>query len=173
MHKCSKRQQESQIPGNYDRFFQVFCGVLSRIVILCALHTRSDFFILLQRGIVIFDCEAAALPGRFLPELGRSSERPFFCAGLLRSEGVAGSLMGCKPTSLPAPAQIAKSLAQNGARCVARERLVHIARGSWRAHKMRAQNRYGTMEIIPRLRGGSPGGRVVTAESLSGSASRG
>ena len=25
------------------------------------------------------DCEAAALPGRFLPELGRSSERPFFC----------------------------------------------------------------------------------------------
>ncbi len=27
-----------------------------------------------------FDREAAALPGRFLPELGRSSERPFFLA---------------------------------------------------------------------------------------------
>jgi hypothetical protein len=50
--------------------------------------------ILLQRGIAIFDCEAAALPGRFLPELGRSPERPFFCASLLRREFVAGSLMG-------------------------------------------------------------------------------
>ena len=62
-------------------FFQGFCGVLSRIVILCALHTHWRFFILLQRGIAIFDCEAAALPGRFLPELGRSSERPFFLRG--------------------------------------------------------------------------------------------
>src|ERR1700760_1888585 len=34
--------------------------------------------ILLQRGITVFDREAAALPGRFLPELGRSPERPFF-----------------------------------------------------------------------------------------------
>jgi len=58
------------------------------------LQTKWSFFILLQRGIAIFDCEAAALPGRFLPELGRSSERPFFLAGLLRPEGVAQSLMG-------------------------------------------------------------------------------
>jgi len=102
--------------GNCDSFFQAFCGVLSRIVILCALQTRRDFFILLQRGIAILDCEAAALPGRFLPELGRSSERPFFCAVILRSEFVAGSLMGIEPTSLPAPAQIAKSLAQKCAK---------------------------------------------------------
>ena len=65
-----------------SRFFQGFCGVLSRIVILCCLRTWRDFVILLQRGIAIPDCEAAALPGRFLPELGRSSERPFFCADL-------------------------------------------------------------------------------------------
>jgi hypothetical protein len=57
------------------------------------------FSILLQRGIAIFDCEAAALPGRFLPELGRSSERPFFCAGLLRPARVAQPLMGLTPTS--------------------------------------------------------------------------
>ena len=70
-------------------FFQGFCGVLSRIVMLCSLQARRDFVILLQRGIAIPDCEAAALPGRFLPELGRSSERPFFSAGLLHPEGVA------------------------------------------------------------------------------------
>src|SRR5215468_5407374 len=64
--------------GNCDSFFQAFCGVLSRIVILCILQTRRYPGILLQRGIAILDCEAAALPGRFLPELGRSSERPFF-----------------------------------------------------------------------------------------------
>jgi hypothetical protein len=81
MHNCRKRQQSSQKPGNYDIFFQAFCGVLSRIVILCALQTKAGFFILLQRGIAIVDCEAAALPGRFLPELGRSSERPFFLPG--------------------------------------------------------------------------------------------
>jgi hypothetical protein len=67
--------------GNCDSFFQVFCGVLSRIVILCSLHRERYHGILLQRGIAILDCEAAALPGRFLPELGRSSERPFFCFG--------------------------------------------------------------------------------------------
>jgi len=79
--------------GNCDSFSQRFCGVLSRIVILCSLQTERDFGILLQRGIAILDCEAAALPGRFLPELGRSSERPFFCAAILASEFVAGSLM--------------------------------------------------------------------------------
>jgi len=42
------------------------------------LQTSWIIGILLQRGIAIFDCEAAALPGRFLPELGRSSERPLF-----------------------------------------------------------------------------------------------
>ena len=68
-------------------FFQPFCGVLSGIVILCALQTRGNFGILLQRGIAILDCEAAALPGRFLPELGRSSERPFF---LIRGVVVTG-----------------------------------------------------------------------------------
>ena len=87
--------------GNCDSFFQAFCGVLSRIVILCILQTRGYPGILLQRGIAILDCEAAALPGRFLPELGRSSERPFFSAGLLRPEGVAQSLMDVQSTSLP------------------------------------------------------------------------
>jgi len=43
------------------------------------------FGVLLQRGIATLDCEAAALPGRFLPELGRSSERPFFLAGSFAS----------------------------------------------------------------------------------------
>jgi hypothetical protein len=57
------------------------------------LQTSWKIGILLQRGIVIFDCEAAALPGRFLPELGRSSERPFFCADLLGRGGVAASLV--------------------------------------------------------------------------------
>jgi hypothetical protein len=47
---------------------------------LLDLHQTTSFGILLQRGIAIFDCEAAALPGRFLPELGRSHERPFFLA---------------------------------------------------------------------------------------------
>jgi hypothetical protein len=42
------------------------------------LQTPGRSGILLQRGIAIFDREAAALPGRFLPELGRSPERPFF-----------------------------------------------------------------------------------------------
>jgi hypothetical protein len=66
-----------------------------------------------------FGREAAALPGRFLPELGRSYERPFFCAGLLRPYAVAmdgfvaPSLVGLTPTSLDAPAQATKSLAQN------------------------------------------------------------
>jgi len=64
--------------GICDSFFQAFCGVLSRIIILCTLQTGRHPGILLQRGIAILDCEAAALPGRFLPELGRSSGRPFF-----------------------------------------------------------------------------------------------
>ena len=100
-HCCQCGRQHGQKSGNYDSFFQAFCGVLSRTVILCALHVERVSYILLQRGIAILDCEAAALPGRFLPELGRSSERPFFCAGLLRREFVARSLMGFKPTSHP------------------------------------------------------------------------
>jgi hypothetical protein len=89
-----KEAANEEKSGNYDNFFQGFCGVLSRIVILCSLQRRRDFVILLQRGIAIPDCEAAALPGRFLPELGRSSERPFF---LRRSFGPwrrCSSLMG-------------------------------------------------------------------------------
>ena len=97
--------------GNYDSFFQRFCGVLSGIVILCSLQTGRGFFILLQRGIAILDCEAAALPGRFLPELGRSSERPFFFARLIcvltasRSYAVATNRSWtfgpCRSTLLP------------------------------------------------------------------------
>jgi hypothetical protein len=76
---------------------------------------------LLQRGIAIFDCKAAALPGRFLPELGRSSERPFFLAGLLRPSiataygRVAQSLMALKALRSCALAQATKSLAKNRA----------------------------------------------------------
>jgi len=98
------RRTIAKVSGRLDKeravcemFSQVFCGVLSRIVILCALHIRRLFFILLQRGIAIPDCEAAALPGRFLPELGRSSERPFFSAGLLGSGFVAPSLVDLSP----------------------------------------------------------------------------
>src|ERR1700759_504405 len=111
-HKCRKRQQKEENGGNCDRFFQAFCGVLSGTIIPWTLHTGSGSGILLQRGIAIFDCEAAALPGRFLPELGRSSERPFF---LRRSFGPwrrCSSLMGIKPTSLLAPGHGPKSLAQ-------------------------------------------------------------
>jgi hypothetical protein len=44
------------------------------------LPARYEFRILLQRGIVVPDHEAAALPGRFLPELGRSfGSGQFFC----------------------------------------------------------------------------------------------
>jgi len=93
-HKCRKRQQKGENLGKCDIFFQPLCGVLSGMIIHWTLHTKAGSGILLQRGIAIFDCEAAALPGRFLPELGRSSERPFFLAGLLRPEGVAQSLMG-------------------------------------------------------------------------------
>jgi hypothetical protein len=44
---------------------------------------RRQFSILLQRGIAVSDREAAALPGRFLPELGRSLKRAanFFVPG--------------------------------------------------------------------------------------------
>ena len=76
------------------------------------LRTKPLFGILLQRGIAISDCEAAALPGRFLPELGRSSERPFFCAALLGAGGVAAALMDVKSNSLAAPGQPPKLLAQ-------------------------------------------------------------
>jgi len=83
-----------------EMFSQVFCGVLSRIVILCALQTSGSFFILLQRGIAIFDCEAAALPGRFLPELGRSSERPFFWLVFCVLRASRSRSWAFKPTSL-------------------------------------------------------------------------
>ena len=76
-----KEAADEEKSGNYDSFFQGFCVVLSGIVILCFLQTGGELVILLQRGIAILDCEAAALPGRFLPELGRSSERPFFLRG--------------------------------------------------------------------------------------------
>jgi hypothetical protein len=69
---------ESRKSGQCDIFFQDFCGVLSGMIIRWILQTRLGSGILLQRGIAILDREAAALPGRFLPELGRSSERPFF-----------------------------------------------------------------------------------------------
>ena len=50
-----------------------------------ALRGAARSGILLQRGIAILDREAAALPGRFLPELGRSAktERPFFCLRMI------------------------------------------------------------------------------------------
>ena len=90
-------------------FFQDFCGILSGIIIHCGLQPGAGSGILLQRGIAIFDCEAAALPGRFLPELGRSSERPFFFAlRFLRAGGVATSLMDLRSTSLAAPGQPTK-----------------------------------------------------------------
>jgi hypothetical protein len=76
----------------------------------------------LQRGIAIFDCEAAALPGRFLPELGRSHERPFFLPDLLGRGGVASSLVGLSPrrSSRLAP----KSLGKNLRNCFLRSALL-------------------------------------------------
>jgi hypothetical protein len=67
------------------------------------LQTNPGSGILLQRGIAILDCEAAALPGRFLPELGRSSERPFFFPRIFCVlKGVARSLMGISIHFAPA-----------------------------------------------------------------------
>jgi hypothetical protein len=66
-----------------------FRGKILRKISILHLRTKWSFGILLQRGIAIFDCEAAALPGRFLPELGRPRGGHFFCAGLLAPEGVA------------------------------------------------------------------------------------
>jgi hypothetical protein len=85
VHNCRRRQQVATKSGNCDSFFQDFCGILPGIIIHYSLQTRFGSAILLQRGIAIFDCEAAALPGRFLPELGRSSERPFFLRGAFAS----------------------------------------------------------------------------------------
>src|ERR1700754_2041951 len=61
--------------SDFCSFSAAFWTIWNRFKIL---RRNRNFGILLQRGIAIFDCEAAALPGRFLPELGRSSERPFF-----------------------------------------------------------------------------------------------
>jgi hypothetical protein len=58
----------------------VFLGKLLEKGFLLDLHQTRFSGILLQRGIAICGREAAALPGRFLPELGRSHERPFFLA---------------------------------------------------------------------------------------------
>jgi hypothetical protein len=52
------------------------------------LHTELHFVILLQRGI-----RAAALPGRFLPELGRSLTGAAFF--LVPDFGVGGSRLPC------------------------------------------------------------------------------
>ena len=68
--------------------------------------------ILLQRGIAGSPREAAALPGRFLPELGRflGSGHFFIGTGLLRREFVARAhVLTHAPRD--APAQITKSIA--------------------------------------------------------------
>ena len=130
-----KKAAVEEKTGNCDSFFQAFCGVLSRIVILCALQTSCDPAILLQRGSAILDCEAAALPGRFLPELGRSSERPFFFAGLLRPECVAQSLMGTKPTSL---------LRSCSGHKIPRENQTHVAPRAWPRTKISGAKNYSS-----------------------------
>ena len=76
--QLSKSSADAEKSGSGCVFFQCLCGVLSAICPSSSLRTKSRSLILLQRGITILDREAAALPGRFLPELGRSSERPFF-----------------------------------------------------------------------------------------------
>jgi len=67
--------------GKFRQKADIFSVFLRRFVwnpsTLC-LQTNSCSIILLQRGIAIFDCEAATLPGRFLPELGRSLTRAAF-----------------------------------------------------------------------------------------------
>jgi len=80
-HKCRRRQQVRKNQAESRRFFQHFRGENFSENAFLRLHREWLFSILLQRGIAILDCEAAALPGRFLPELGRSSERPFFLRG--------------------------------------------------------------------------------------------
>jgi hypothetical protein len=87
-------------------------GKLLTALVFTDLRHGQNFGILVQRGIAIFDCEAAALPGRFLPELGRSPERPFFWPGLLLPAFVARALMdvmstlvarSCAGTKIPGP----------------------------------------------------------------------
>jgi len=104
------------------QFLQRFCGETPQLQPLMYLRTGWRSGILLQRGIAILDREAAALPGRFLPELGRSHERPFFCPGLLRPEGVdARSRVSCTRCSR-APAQATKSPGQHPQGKIARAR---------------------------------------------------
>jgi hypothetical protein len=110
--QVTEEAAESREFEQCDRFFQDFCGVLSGIIICKNLQTGLGSGILLQRGIAIFDCEAAALPGRFLPELGRSSERPFFFAPILWPVAALLVAHGLKPTSLLAPGHGSNSLAQ-------------------------------------------------------------
>ena len=62
--------------------FLIFRGKTGKKDVFPDLYGNRVFGILLQRGIAILDREAAALPGRFLPELGRSPERPFFFASV-------------------------------------------------------------------------------------------
>src|ERR1700743_585646 len=71
--------------SDFCSFSAAFWTIWNRFKIL---RRNRNFGILLQRGIAIFDCEAGALPGRFLPELGRSSERPFFYPALCASHRV-------------------------------------------------------------------------------------
>jgi hypothetical protein len=78
------------------------------------LRTKRLSGILLQRGIVIFDYEAAALPGRFLPELGRPFKRAaiFFPARFRCALNASRALTCFTPAARDAPAQVAKSPAQ-------------------------------------------------------------
>ena len=92
-------KQKEENRGNCDRFFEDFCGVLSGMIIRWILQTKSGSGILLQRGIAILDREAAALPGRFLPELGRSLGSGLFSFRLAK-HGLAallGRLAGGAP----------------------------------------------------------------------------
>ncbi|HEY5083849.1 MAG TPA: hypothetical protein VII48_04960, partial [Rhizomicrobium sp.] len=75
--KCRRRANpgvDSRNCGIFARFPQ---GKVSQSV-FSRLPAKVISNILLQRGIAIFDCEAAALPGRFLPELGRPRAAIFF-----------------------------------------------------------------------------------------------
>src|SRR4051812_46647240 len=77
--KVPKRRNFGENSGKISlrnvRFCAAFCMAEPRIL---RLQRQLRFGILLQRGIAIFDCEAAALPGRFLPELGRPYRAAIF-----------------------------------------------------------------------------------------------
>jgi hypothetical protein len=79
-----------------------------------SLRQESLSGILLQRGIAILDCKAAALPGRFLPELGRSPSGHFFALSFW-AVAVLPRRSRAKPASLAALGYVPKVLAQNRA----------------------------------------------------------